>query len=922
MDDTIHDGKRCMIKNIVRTLFLLVIILIALFAFLLTPFGLRTSIQIAEKLLPGQLSYSSISGVLVGPLTIDNLQYTHDQNHYFIKQIHLNWSPSDLLKKQIHINHIVITDMTIIQNGQSTPTKITEQVIEKKAHDWITKFTSSFFPMSIRIDEGRVGAMQIHTSQSTMQLQDTTFKIIFTHHDWNATLSTAMMAPIHLQARFALTGSPNQYQIQCDIVGKNTHFMMNGSGTQKILTLHTAQNSTLLNGTLSAQLSAQWNPRMTWSGALIAKNIDLSMLYPTLPRLTIITIHTTGNLNHAVNTNEQIDFQTRDNRTDFSIKYHHQLNVNWKTILHTDISFLGIQKGMLKSEGKIAGQLNNPHFAITTTLLSHPKFTETRKIKLIANGNLKKQSIAFILHYPRQHISIKLDGILSDRVWQGSLKEFTLSFPHNDQWRLNKTTSISITANSSAIEPFCLQSAAGTICFHANQNQNHVSGALSARINHFYFLQALSRDFTITRGQLISDIRFNGTIQQPHITGSINLNQGNIVIPKANITLTNLTTQLTSDGQHLLFNAQAYSKNQPIQLQGTVHLSGSDVVAQAKLTAKNALIMNTNQYQITASALLNAAMKNNLITISGNIHVPKANIVPNDFQTTTTLPDNDIVYTGISIKPPEPTWLIHTNVLVTLGNAIHLNVSGINAMLGGQVRITQEPKHDFFGTGSIVVHHGTYVVYGQKLTIQPNSSLSFENSLLNNPSLDLKASRVIRSADSMDVTNFSERELIVGIEMRGTIKMPKITFFSNRSNLSQSAILSYVLLGYGPSTNAPGNTDLLLRAISAVDITSQGLLGKQNIAYQIQSGLGLSEMGVESETSSDEVGNPLNNQSAFVVGKQLTKRLYARYSIGILDSVDVFEIRYLLSKNWAVQMDSSTLGNDTGGDILYTVEKN
>ena len=111
----------------------------------------------------------------------------------------------------------------------------------------------------------------------------------------------------------------------------------------------------------------------------------------------------------------------------------------------------------------------------------------------------------------------------------------------------------------------------------------------------------------------------------------------------------------------------------------------------------------------------------------------------------------------------------------------------------------------------------------------------------------------------------------------------------------------------------------MLRALSAVNITSQGLLGKQNIATQIESGLGLSELGVESEATLDALGNPLDNQSSFVVGKHLTRKLYARYSFGLLDTVNVFELRYLFDHTWSVQTDASALGE--GADVLYTIQR-
>jgi translocation and assembly module TamB len=56
-----------------------------------------------------------------------------------------------------------------------------------------------------------------------------------------------------------------------------------------------------------------------------------------------------------------------------------------------------------------------------------------------------------------------------------------------------------------------------------------------------------------------------------------------------------------------------------------------------------------------------------------------------------------------------------------------------------------------------------------------------------------------------------------------------------------------------------------------------------------------------------------------VVGKAIRPRLYVSYTVGLLDPMNMFRVRYQLSRRFAVQTQTNTQG-DTGGDILYGIE--
>lgn len=845
-----------MIKTLLRTVLILFIVIIASLAFLLTPMGLRFSIDVAVKFLPAQISYKKISGIIIGPITIDGLHY-HDKNKTIdVGKFYVSWHPLDLLKSELHIGQIDIqqlryeTDKKTVSHDQWG-----EKTTQLALDEFITSFKNKILPFHLKIDHANVSHIQISNFTTQTTIEKIVFNADFTAKKWNLLFDTVIDKPEPSVVKFSLQGNPEHYSLLFSIKGDHTGLELAGTGDQHALVIHTVHHS-LFNGSMDAHLQINWGAILSWNGLLTAKNINLSLLNPQWVNPLSINIQSTGNsANH---------FTT-------------------STIAHV--------------------QTPNGH----------------AKISLI--GNFEKQSLLAHVNFHHTKIQLALDGHTKDlKKWTGTLSQLSIALDHYNSWQLRKPAMLTATENAMTVAPLCLHSnAIGNACFQGNFTKSQLNGSADIDITHLNWLRALVPDIRIPSGHIQSDLKIQGTLANPDVTGSLNLSQSNIVIPKLHITLNNIGASITSNGHLIDLNAQAYSQQQPIHLDGQIDLS-KGLAAQLSLTSDNALIMHTDQYTLFVTADLKALIQNRNISVTGNITIPKGTIQPNDVKITTALPEHDIVYVDNVTYTPKPFWAVNTNVAVNIGDDVHtIDLFHINALLGGSGHLIQQPNQSMFATGQIFVRKGTFTTYGQTLTVEPNSYVSYDDSLLNNPTLDLRASKIVSTVDNNGMSSFSSDHLIVGVELHGTVKAPVITFFSNR-NLSQADILSYIFLGYGTSSNTPGNTDFLLRAITAMNISSQGLLGKQDIASQIQSGLGLSEMGVESETASESNGNPLNRQSAFVVGKHLTRNLYVRYSIGLLDPVNVFEMRYLFTKHWAVQTDSSTLGN--GADVLYTFERN
>jgi len=836
-----------MIKTLLRSLLVIFILGIALAAFILTPSGLRMSVDLASHFLPGELSYQKISGVIIGPMTIDHLQYKNKDETMSADQVRIDWRPMDIFKKELHISSLDIQNLHVISHNKTIPAQWTEKSIQRAIYDLRETIKDQILPLHLELNEMNVTQLTVSDYAQQTQLKKISFQDTSTKNQLNIKLFATIDKPSLLNIQFQLHENPSGDTLHLLITGDHTDWDLVGTGNQQSWHFHTLKD-VFLNGTLNAELHLNLKSTLNWRAKLTAVKIDLSRLDP------LLTSSLTGQLNSTDSTND-LRIQTATSHFHFTAMH--------KNAWHIHGNFLS------------------------------------------SNGELK-------------HAEINLIGNSHDNVWRSTLNQLTLHFNKIGTWRLVAPTFVTATEHTINVADLCVTSKrAGNVCLQQGALENQqLSGNLQINITHFAWARTWSHLFEPS-GQIQADLALSGTTRKPIVNGSIHLAHGSFIFPTLHITLHDITASITSNAEKLNFNAQAFSQNQPINLKGSVDLTQPDFLATVSLTSNNALIIDTDQYIAYATADLKATVKDKDVFLTGTIIVPVGSMTAHDFQSTTTLPDDDIVYTAGVAHPPKPFWLLHTNVTVTL-QKIQLNAFHANAQLYGTMQLMQEPNHDMFANGSINVRRGTYTVYGQTLTLSPTSSLDFPNSLLNDPVFHVNATKVIRSVN-LTTTDTSERKLIVGVEIHGRARALKITFFSNRGNLSQSDILSYLLLGYGGTADTPGNTDILLRALAAVNMSSQGLMGKQNIAMQIQQGLGLREMGVESETTTEANGNPLNRQSAFVVGKNIAHNFYVRYSIGLLAPVDVIELRYLFNKNWSVQTDSSSLGN--GADVFYTLER-
>jgi translocation and assembly module TamB len=335
--------------------------------------------------------------------------------------------------------------------------------------------------------------------------------------------------------------------------------------------------------------------------------------------------------------------------------------------------------------------------------------------------------------------------------------------------------------------------------------------------------------------------------------------------------------------------------------------------------------MHTSEYKVSATPQLHLTWFNQLLNVEGQITIPNAQISPVDLGDTVTL-SNDVVFVNGKEKKQKTRLPIRTHVKIILGDKIFLNVKGVTARLAGNVDIQEsENSAQTTAIGQINLIDGRYKAHGQNLIIRAGRAI-FTGGTVTNPTVYAEVVRTVSvyamantvgSGQSSQQYGALQTDVIVGARITGTVDVPQVTFFAEPSSgLTQSQILSYLVLGKGQSSGSDFDTTLLLKAVSFLDIG-----GKETAATKsgLEKGLGLDEVGVQSGQEYSSESQSLVNNTSLVLGKALSPKLFVDYSIGLIEPINILRIRYQLSKHFILRSESNV--NAQGIDVFYNIER-
>jgi translocation and assembly module TamB len=461
---------------------------------------------------------------------------------------------------------------------------------------------------------------------------------------------------------------------------------------------------------------------------------------------------------------------------------------------------------------------------------------------------------------------------------------------------------------------------------------NHTTQALTGNMTFsatdLSMLAELIPDVKNTRGVLRGTTMLMGTIKQPVFKMDLTLTNGSFSLPILGIQPDNITATGQLDNKlNLTFSGTLRSGAGTGQLQGSCDLTKPDFPLTLAARGTDLTIINLAEYKVLASPDINLLFAYPALKIQGKISIPQADITPKNFNSAVSLPDEVIfISQDQTAIATSSSVLLNLQLGLQLGDNVNIDYDNIKARLLGNININKIPDSPAQASGELYTVQGKYTAYGQKLTIE-TGRLIYTGNTLTNPGLNIRAVKQARRVVTQNVSSFNDKTqlqnipidtetLTVGVQVTGTADNPRIGLFSVPGDLSQGDILSYLLLGLPQSQASGAQGSALLTALSAYNPDASRVLGLTN---KLQQNFGLNELNVESVETFNPTTQSVESTTSFIIGKQITQKLSIHYSIGLFNPISILNLRYQISKHWAVQSETSTI--DSGADLMYVIER-
>ncbi|MGD2153588.1 MAG: translocation/assembly module TamB domain-containing protein, partial [Gemmatimonadales bacterium] len=418
-----------------------------------------------------------------------------------------------------------------------------------------------------------------------------------------------------------------------------------------------------------------------------------------------------------------------------------------------------------------------------------------------------------------------------------------------------------------------------------------IAGRVQARFDDLSLVEALTTRVTRTQGRLELDLDAEGTVGAPSLQGELRLRDASFDIPTLGTRVRDVAFTAVGDGSGSVnFSGEARSGPGRVEIRGQSPLKPTtESPTRVRVLGDRFEAVNTAEARVLVSPDITVEAAGRRITVGGDVFIPLARVDLGDLPQPAVPVSRDAVIVGATGAPASQ-LAVAGRVRITLGDEVSFRGRGLTARLAGSLLAIEEPDRPTAGSGELSLVDGRYRAYGQDLRVDPGR-LIFGGGPIDNPALDLRAYRVVSDT------------IIAGLLIRGTLRSPEVTLFSQPA-MAESDALSYLILGRPLGETTFSERDLVTRAA-----TSSGLRGGNFLARRIAATFGL-----EAEI---EAGRTFR-EASLVAGKYLSPRLYVAGGIGIFDHVSTFRVRYLLSGKWTLVGET---GRGTSTDLVYRLER-
>lgn len=380
------------------------------------------------------------------------------------------------------------------------------------------------------------------------------------------------------------------------------------------------------------------------------------------------------------------------------------------------------------------------------------------------------------------------------------------------------------------------------------------------------FVPALAR----LEGTLAGEVNLAGTGADPQAHGKLRWREGALAVHSSPTEITALRLDLDLRGDSLAVSGDGEMGGGPLRLQGEL-LARPDWTLNLSLSGQRNRLVYPPSVEVVVTPDIRVEARPERVHLGGTIRVEEGEVAQAELPEGGVDLSRDVVqvdYAGNVIEQAQP-FDTSMDVRVVINDAFRVVGNGLDARVGGDLQLQQQPGRPLQLYGNLNVVGGEFRAYGQHLAIK-QGRVSFAG-LPENPELDLSAQREIPL-----------EQVTAGVRVTGTLEVPQLEIYTDPP-MSQPEALSYLVRGRGLDAGGDGTA----MALSL----GTGIVNRSAVVEELNRLPGLSNVEFGAETVEDD--------TAATVSGYLGERIYLSYGVGLYEPVNVLTARlYLQTRLW------------------------
>ena len=405
------------------------------------------------------------------------------------------------------------------------------------------------------------------------------------------------------------------------------------------------------------------------------------------------------------------------------------------------------------------------------------------------------------------------------------------------------------------------------------QRGDPISGLLDITGMQLATLAPFAPTMAVLEGELNGRLSLAGTVEQPLANGVIELTAGQFALVGNPTELQQFELRLEARGDRAVLTGEGILGGGPIAVRGEISKEPEWQLGLAVEGGEHQILLPPYT-QMLVSEQLELKLSQGLLDLSGDVTVHEGTLEHEQ------LPEGGVSLSGDVVEVDMEGNVIYETVPFDVSMRVGLLIRDkfkiigdtVNATVGGDLRLRQEPRQPLQMFGNLSVIGGELRAYQQHLRIK-RGTISFAGTP-DNPELDVRAQREITTDN-----------VVVGLHLQGTLQQPRLDVFSDPV-LPHGETMSYLLRGRG--LDAGAGSDGVAMALSL----GSGLVNQTALVEELNQIPGISNVAFGAEGTNE-------TDTAATVGGYIGERLFLSYGMGIYEPINVLTVRlYLRTRLW------------------------